>query len=135
MNQPKNLAKSHWSEKQFAAAEKVQKQVHDSGVETLRIVFVDQHGITRGKTIMASALASAFKNGISITSTLLLKDTSHATVFPVWTGDAGFGSGIMTGAADIIMLPDPTTFKILPWSNNCGWMISDIYNSDHTPVA
>ena len=135
MKQPINLAKSHWSEQQFATAEKVQKQVQDSGIETLRIVFVDQHGITRGKTIMASALASAFKNGVSITSTLLLKDTSHATVFPVWTGDAGFGSGIMTGAGDIIMLPDPTTFKILPWTDNTGWMISDIFNSDHTPVA
>ncbi len=134
MEKLKNLAKTHWSEHQFSVAEDVLKQVQDQGIETVRIVFVDQHGITRGKTIMAEALGSAFNNGISITSTLLLKDTSHTTVFPVWSGDAGFGSGVMTGASDIIMLPDPTTFKILPWTNNCGWMISDIYQSDHTPV-
>ncbi len=114
---------------------KVLKSVADNQLETIRIVFVDQHGITRGKTIMASALKSAFDSGISMTSTLLLKDTSHATVFPVWGDDAGFGAGVMTGASDFLMMPDPATFKILPWANKTGWMISDICHTDASDIA
>ena len=120
---------------------KVLKAVTDNNIETVRVVFVDQHGITRGKTIMASALGSAFKNGISMTSTLLLKDTSHKTVFEVWGEDAGFGKGIMTGASDFLMMPDAATFKILPWTGNAdgmsktGWMISDIIQNDGEAIA
>jgi glutamine synthetase len=115
--------------------DQVLKSIAENNVETVRVVFVDQHGITRGKTIMASAMTSAFMNGVSMPSTLLLKDTSHATVFPVWEEDAGFGKGVMTGASDFLMMPDPVTFQILPWTDHengskTGWLISDICYSD-----
>lgn len=113
----------------------VLNEVREKGLETIRIVFVDQHGVTRGKTIMADSLETAFKNGVSMTSTLLLKDTSHTTVFPVWGDDAGFGPGIMTGASDFLMMPDPVTFKILPWSPRTGWMISDIVQNDGKDIT
>ncbi len=126
----KSFAGGIWSDDDFAAAEAVMKTVAGNKLETIRIVFVDQHGITRGKTIMVSALKSAFSAGVTMTSTLLLKDTSHTTVFPVWDKNVGFGSGIMTGASDFLMLPDPSTFKILPWAPTTGWMISDIYQTN-----
>jgi len=49
--------------------------INAEGIETVRVVFVDQHGILRGKTIVASAIKSAFVNGVKVPSTLLLKDT------------------------------------------------------------
>ena len=55
--------------------------VKAKGIETVRIVFADAHGILRGKTVVADALAAAFTSGIRVPSTLLLKDTSHRTVF------------------------------------------------------
>ena len=48
-------------------------------LETVRVLFADQHGVLRGKTIVASALSSLFEQGIAAPSTLLLKDTSHRT--------------------------------------------------------
>ena len=119
--------------------DQVLKSIAENNVETVRVVFVDQHGITRGKTIMASAMGSAFKNGVSMTSTLLLKDTSHSTVFPVWEEDAGFGKGVMTGASDFLMMPDPDTFQILPWTGHdggskTGWLISDICQNDGSSI-
>jgi len=125
-----SLAARVWGDGEFAAAEAVLREVQDQGIEAIRVVFADQHGVTRGKTVTASALASAFKNGVGAPSTLLLKDTSHATVFPVWDEDAGLGKGILTGAADFLMLPDPETFKILPWADKTGWLLSDIYQAD-----
>jgi glutamine synthetase len=130
------LADRHglWSERQLRAAEALLKQAEDAGLETVRISFADQHGVPRGKTITVRGLKSALKSGITMTSTMLLKDTSHRTVFPVWQSDAGFGEGQMTGASDVVMLPDPETFRILPWSPASGWMLADLYLADGKPV-
>ncbi|MDH3740478.1 MAG: glutamine synthetase family protein [Hyphomicrobiales bacterium] len=111
------------------------KLIEDRKLETVRVSFADQHGVLRGKTIMASSFASACQGGVSITSTLLLKDTSHQTVFPVWGADAGFGDGRLTGAGDVIMVPDASTFRYLPWSPTTGWVLCDLYHSDGTPVG
>lgn len=120
-------------------AQKTLKQVMDrvrtEGLEVVRISFVDQHGLLRGKTITVDGLASAFQSGITMPSSLLLKDTSNATVFPVWSDDAGFGAGRMTGAEDIVMIPDPASFRVLPWSPHTGWMLADLYHADGAPVA
>jgi glutamine synthetase len=130
LDRSKGLSAQHWQAPQFDAAEDVLRQITDHGTEAIRIVFADQHGVTRGKTVMAGALRSALQNGLGAPSTLLLKDSSHATVFPVWQDDAGLGKGVLTGAADILMLPDPGTFKILPWADKTGWMLADIYQAD-----
>ncbi len=112
----------------------VMECVREKGLETVRISFADQHGILRGKVILSDGLAEAMENGVAITSTLLLKDTSHATVFPVWDENAGFGPGILTGASDLVMVPDPGTFRLLPWSPGSGWMLADLYFRDGRPV-
>ena len=62
------------------------------------------------------------------------KDTSHRTVFPVFTAGGGFGMREMEGAADVLMLADPTTFRVLPWAPTTGWMLCDIYFADGRPV-
>ena len=38
---------------------------------------------------------------------MLAKDTSHKTVFPVFTAGGGFGMKEMEGAADVLMVADP----------------------------
>ena len=118
----------------FDAARAVLREVERRGLETIRFAFVDQHGVLRGKAIVASGLASAFRNGVPITSTLLLKDTSHRTVFPVWADDIGFGTGTLTGAGDVTMVPDPTTFRVLPWSPHSASILCDVVHKDGSPL-
>ena len=60
------------------AAAALLARVAESDVETIRVLFADQHGVLRGKTIVAGALTSIFTNGLAAPSTLLLKDTSNA---------------------------------------------------------
>ena len=67
------------------------ESISASELETVRLVFADQHGVFRGKTITTAALESAFVSGIGVPSTLLLKDTSQKTVFPVWEEETGGG--------------------------------------------
>ncbi|MDX2483178.1 MAG: glutamine synthetase family protein [Pseudodonghicola sp.] len=99
-------------------------RVAASELETIRVLFADQHGILRGKTIVAGAFASLFTSGLAAPSSLLLKDTSQRTVFPIWSANPGIEGG-MAGAGDILMLPDPDTFRVLPWSPHSAWILCD----------
>lgn len=119
---------------QIAIAHDVLDRVANDGIETVRLAFADQHGVLRGKTIVAGALASAFRNGMTMTSTLLLKDTSHRTVFPVWEDDIGFGAGTLTGAGDVLIVPDPSTYRRLPWAPNSAWLLCDVRYRDGSPM-
>jgi glutamine synthetase len=40
----------------------------------------------------------------------------------------------MQGGADFVMVADPTTFRVLPWANNTGWVLCDIVFSNGKPV-
>jgi glutamine synthetase len=122
------------SQETCAAGEELLARVAASDLETVRVLFTDQHGVLRGKTLVASALPSAFTRGIAVPSTLLLKDTSHRTVFEVWSGDAGIRSGPMNGVGDVLLVPDPATFRILPWSPHSAWLFCDVVYPNGTPI-
>ena len=100
----------------------------------MRLSFADQHGILRGKTLVASEIDSVFRNGCAIPVTLLGKDTANRTLYPVFSADGGFGVPLMGGAGDMLMVPCLSSFKVLPWAPNTGWMLCDIYLKDGAPV-
>ena len=61
--------------------ERIVRLIEENRLEVIRLSYPDQHGILRGKTIMAGEAEQAMRNGCAITTTLLAKDTSHTTVF------------------------------------------------------
>jgi glutamine synthetase len=145
MNHPESSAKlpgadgfvrrfSVWSEQQHEACERAIASAREQNIQSVRLAFADQHGILRGKTIVAGLLPAAFKNGWGLTSTLLLKDTSHRTAWSVWSEDAALGLAALRGAADFVAVPDPTTFRILPWAPHSAWMLCDAYFRSGEPV-
>ena len=123
-----------WSAVQRAAAKKLRKEVAARSIKAIRFSFADQHGVLRGKTVAAPALGAALDDGVTITSTLLLKDTSHKTVYPAFTPGAGIGMPEMEGAADFLIVADPPTFRILPWAPETAWVLCDLYFADGKPV-
>jgi glutamine synthetase len=104
-------------------------------LKAVRFSFVDQHGVLRGKTLAAAEVRSALERGVTVTSTLLLKDTSHKTVFPAFTPGGGLGMAELQGAADILMMPDASSFKFLPWAPETGWILCDLKLQDGRTVA
>jgi glutamine synthetase len=119
---------------QREAAERMLAAVAQHGLRTVRFAFADQHGLLRGKTVVAQETAGALAAGVGVTTTLLAKDTAHRTVFPVFTAGGGFGLREMQGAADMLMVADPTTFRVLPWAPGTGWVLCDLYFHDGRPV-
>ena len=123
-----------WSDAQADAAIAVDKAIKRHKLALVRFSFCDQHGILRGKTLVASEAPRAMRSGVTMTSTLLAKDTSHRTVFPVFADGGGLGLPEMQGAGNIIMVADPTTFRVLPWAPDTGWMLCDIVFANGKPV-
>ena len=123
-----------WNDVQTRAATQVERIIKKETLEVVRFSFADQHGVLRGKTLVASEAASAMRNGVTMTTTLLAKDTAHYSVYPVFTPGGGFAMTEMQGGSDFVMVADPATFRILPWANKTGWMLCDIYFGNGKPV-
>jgi glutamine synthetase len=126
-----------WTAEQQEAARAVLARVDDEGLRTIRVSFVDQHGLLHGKTIPARGLPAVFRSGISCVSTLLSKDTSGTTVFSAFNADGGLGVAEMAGAADVVMVPDPTTFHLVSWAGGTGRVLCDLrfQNGEQVPFC
>jgi len=117
-----------------AAGEAVMRRMRDEGIDLVRIGWCDTHGILRGKTLAAAAVPRALASGIGMVSTILLKDTSDRTAYRVFEPGAtdalpGFGF-----ANNLVLLPDPASFRVLPWAPGSGWMRAEAWFEDATPV-
>ena len=123
-----------WSAEQKQAAGEVERRLAVDGLGVVRFGFADQHGILRGKTLVAGEAAAAMREGCGIASTLLLKDTAHRTAFPVFAAGADPLLRGMRGAADVLMVADPASFRILPWAPHSGWLLCDVHFADGAPV-
>jgi len=123
-----------WSAEQKEAAARLRSIVEEQKLDVIRLSFPDQHGILRGKTLVAGEALATLESGCSITTTMLAKDTSHRTVFPVFTAGGGFGMREMEGAADVLMVADPSSFRVLPWVPGTGWLLCDLHFADGRPV-
>jgi glutamine synthetase len=123
-----------WSAEQARAADAVFRAIKKHKLELVRFSFADQHGVLRGKTVVADDAPALMRSGVTMTTTLLAKDTAHKTAYPVFTPGGGFGMAEMQGAGDFVMVPDPATFRVLPWAENTGWLLCDIYFTNGKPV-
>jgi glutamine synthetase len=128
-----------WTDDQARQAKAVERAITKNKLELVRFSFADQHGVLRGKTIMAADVPSLMQSGATMTTTLLAKDTSHKTVYPVFTAGGGFAMAEMQGGGDFVMVADPATFQVLPWTQNngapnTGWLLCDIYFTNGKPV-
>src|ERR1700730_11440359 len=123
-----------WTGEQARAAKAATLAIKKHKLELVRFSFADPHGVTRGKTVMAEDAPGLMQAGVTMTTTLLAKDTAHKTAFPVFTPGGGFDMAEMQGAGDFVMVPDPATFQVLPWAPNTGWLLCDIFFGNGKPV-
>src|ERR1700744_6196263 len=128
-----------WTVAQARAAKAVAQAIKKQKLELVRFSFADQHGVLRGKTVLAEDAPGLMQAGVTMTTTLLAKDTAHKTAFPVFTPGGGFDMTEMQGAGDFVMVPDPATFPGLPWTSNngapnTGWFLCDMFFPNGKPV-
>jgi glutamine synthetase len=117
-----------------AACQSTIAGIEASGVHSVRLGWCDVHGQLRGKTLMAGAAIRALRDGVGMVSTLMLKDTADRTAWKVFEPGATTDLPGFAGAANLILLPDPSSFTTLPWADGTGWMRCQPWFADGTPV-
>ena len=110
-------------------------RIRQAGLGVVRLAFVDAHGVLRGKTLVADEAIRVLRSGVNATTTLLMKDLSGKTAFPVFSARWRLGPDpALRGAADMVMLPDPLSFRVLPWAPHTGWLLCDLFLPDGRPM-
>ena len=100
----------------------------------MRLVVVDQHGMPRSKSLSADAALAALTNGLDFSGAIYSLDTGNQVFVPAFAQGGGFGIDEFTGFPDVVLVPDPTTFQVLPWADRTGWMLCDVYFSTGQPM-
>lgn len=121
------------TEAQLDAADRLQARIDELGLEVVRMSWPDQHGLLRGKTYTAAAFSKALRDGAEITMAPFFFDTADAIVFNPFSVGGGFDIPELSGSPNVIMLPDPDTFRVLPWAPETGWVLCDLYMRDGSP--
>ncbi len=119
----------------LAAIDQLSHLIGATGVQQVRFSWCDLHGMLRGKTLMVNAALNALNTGLGMVSTLMLKDTSDRTAYPVF--DAG-GTADLPGfeaASNLLLLADPQSYQELPWARQTGWVQCQPWFQNATPVG
>ena len=117
-----------------AAIEELLRSVRARKLERVRIGWCDAHGVMRGKTLMPDALHDALDNGVGMVGTMLLKDTSDRTAWPVFQASVKEELPGFEFASNLLLLPDPASFHVLPWAPETGAMLAQAWFPDARPV-
>jgi glutamine synthetase len=112
----------------------VKERLEQEGIKTVRIAWADQHGIPRGKFLSVHDFLTTFENGVDFSGATLVMDTTNHLFTPVFVAGGGFDIPEMTGFPDVVLVPDPTTFQVLPWASATAWCLCDMYFSNGKPV-
>jgi glutamine synthetase len=123
-----------YTAEQQAAAGELTDRIRELGLRTMRLVVVDQHGIPRSKSLDPAVAIAAMKNGLDFSGAIYSLDTGNQVFVPAFVAGGGFGIDELTGFPDVVLVPDPATFQVLPWADRTGWMLCDVYFSSGAPM-
>ena len=78
--------------------------------------------------------AAALRNGMDFGLGPFMFDTGHNLVIDPFRPGGGIGITELEGASDFIAVPNPVTFRVLPWADKTGWVLCDEYFKTGQPV-
>jgi glutamine synthetase len=115
---------------QQTAAERTRELIEQHSLRTVRMIWVDQHGAPRCKFMSTLDYIASLSSGIDFSGALLSMDSANNVFTPLFVEGGGFDIPELTGFPDMVLVPDPTTFRVLPWADRTGWVICDAYFSN-----
>ena len=123
------------SPEQLEAIPRIKAEIEQHNLRTIRIAWCDQHGLVRGKHVMVHDFLLALRNGVDFQTATLFMDTTNNLAAPMFAKNAGgIGVASLCGGPDAILVPDPLTFRVLPWAARTGWVLSEMYLNTGAPV-
>lgn len=122
-----------YTDEQERQAAELRKKIGNAGLRLIRVVWVDTHGHTRAKAVPPDVFLGALESGYNTNVATFTLDASGGRVFRSFIRGGGMGLDEMTGSPNLIIVPDPATFRILPWAPGTGWVLCDEYFTDGRP--
>ena len=119
-----------WSDDQVRLSAQIQQRVEVEYLKLIRLAWSDTHGASRAKAVSVPAFFDALKNGYNINVATFTLDAAGARVFSSFKKGCGMELDEMTGSPNLTIVPDPATFRILPWAPDIGWILCDEYFDD-----
>lgn len=122
-----------WTDDQATLTEQIRRRVTEDGVRMIRMAWADTHGHVRAKMVSVPVFLAALSDGYVINVATFTLDASGGRVFRSFVRGGGMGLDEMTGSPNLIIVPDPDTFRVLPWAPGIGWVLCDEYFTDGRP--
>ncbi|MCZ6764962.1 MAG: glutamine synthetase family protein, partial [Alphaproteobacteria bacterium] len=122
-----------WNDEQAGLAADLKLQVASKDLQMVRLAWADPHGASRAKSVSLPAFLGALEEGYNINVATSTLDGAGGRVFSSFVRGGGMGLDEMTGSPNLIIVPDPATFRVLPWASGVGWVLCDEYFVDGTP--
>src|SRR5262245_27419150 len=129
MTQPAGFIARHdlWAEAQLRQAEDIKRRLETENVKLVRLAWADPHGYSRAKAVTVPAFLAALTYGYNINVATTTLDSAGTRTFASFTPGGGMGLAEMTGSPNLTIVPDPSTFRVLPWAPGVAWVLCDEY--------
>ena len=122
-----------WTDEQRRQAEDIKRKIETDNLHLVRLAWADPHGASRAKAVTAPGFAAALTSGHNINVATSTLDSANARIFDSFTRGGGMGLEEMTGSPNLTIVPDPATFRVLPWAPGVGWVLCDEYFNNGVP--
>ncbi|MDY6817123.1 MAG: glutamine synthetase family protein [Halobacteriales archaeon] len=94
-------------------------------IELVRLLYTGNDGVARGRVVAADSIETFLEDGSNLT-----KAMQSFTAFDQLDPDGPYGP-----AGEVRLVPDPATFRALPYADGAAVMLCDLYELDQTPWA
>jgi glutamine synthetase len=109
--------------------DQVERTIRDHGIETVKVGGADMDGVYRGKRVLAQPfLDGCHANGFPQCDVIFGWDIAEQVIEGLAVGTAD------TGFADIIMVPDLSTFRVVRWEQKTAAVICDYTTEAGEPL-
>src|SRR5204862_1557999 len=122
-----------WTDPQRRQADELKARVGKENLQFVRLAWADPHGASRAKAVTVPAFIAALTSGYNINVATTTLDSANARTFASFTRGGGMDLPEMTGSPNLVVVPDPSTFRVLPWAPGVGWVLCDEYFRNGTP--
>ena len=122
-----------WTPEQRRQADALARRLKKEDTKLVRLAWADPHGYARAKAVTVPAFLGALNNGHNINVATTTLDSAGARLYASFTPGGGMGLAEMTGSPNLTIVPDPGTFRMLPWAPGVGWVLCDEYFNTGVP--
>jgi glutamine synthetase len=122
-----------WTDAERRQAAELARRVEREPLQFVRLAWADPHGWSRAKAVTVPAFRAALTSGYNINVATSTLDPAGARTFSSFTRGGGMGLDEMTGSPNLVIVPDPATFRVLPWAPGVGWILCDEYFNTGVP--